>query len=69
MGTLSDRELAVLRLVAAGHSNQEIADALFLAVGTVKKHTHNIYGKLGVRSRTGALRAAAEQGLLASSAE
>jgi LuxR family transcriptional regulator, maltose regulon positive regulatory protein len=66
MGTLSDRELAVLRLIAAGHSNQEIANALFLAVGTVKKHTHNIYGKLGVRSRTGALRAAAEQGLLAS---
>jgi LuxR family transcriptional regulator, maltose regulon positive regulatory protein len=69
MGTLSDRELAVLRLIAAGHSNQEIADALFLAVGTVKKHTHNIYGKLGVRSRTAAVRAAGEQGLLGSSAE
>lgn len=61
---LSDREVAVLRLVAAGHSNQQIAKALFLAVGTVKKHTHNIYGKLGVSNRTAAVNAARELGLL-----
>jgi LuxR family transcriptional regulator, maltose regulon positive regulatory protein len=62
---LTERELAVLRLVAAGHSNQEIADALFLAVGTVKKHTHNIYGKLGVTSRTAAVQAGRDLGVLA----
>ncbi len=61
---LSDRELAVLRLVAAGRTNEEIAGALFLAVGTVKKHTHNIYGKLGVRNRTGAVEVARRTGLL-----
>ncbi len=49
---LSDRELEVLRLLAAGKSNQEIADALILALGTVKKHLNNIFGKLGVESRT-----------------
>jgi LuxR family maltose regulon positive regulatory protein len=49
---LSDRELEVLRLLAAGKSNQAIADALILAVGTVKKHLNNIFGKLGVESRT-----------------
>jgi DNA-binding NarL/FixJ family response regulator len=48
---LSARELTVLRLLAAGHTNQQIADTLFLAVGSIKKHTHNIYGKLGVTSR------------------
>jgi LuxR family transcriptional regulator, maltose regulon positive regulatory protein len=62
--TLSERELAVLRLVAAGRTNREIGKALFLAEGTVKKHTHNIYGKLGVRNRTGAVDAARREGLL-----
>ena len=61
---LSDRELQVLRLVAAGLSNQQIGDELFLAVGTVKKHTHNVYGKLGVRSRTQAVARAKELGIL-----
>jgi LuxR family maltose regulon positive regulatory protein len=49
---LSERELEVLRLIAAGKSNREIAEALVLAVGTVKKHISNIFGKLGVSSRT-----------------
>ena len=66
---LSDRELAVLRLIAAGHSNEEIGRALYIAVGTVKKHTHNIYRKLGVRRRTAAVREAREQGLLAAEQE
>ncbi len=61
---LSDRELEVLRLVAAGLSNQQIGDELFLAVGTVKKHTHNIYGKLGARSRTQAVNRARDLGIL-----
>ena len=66
---LSDRELAVLRLIAAGHSNEEIGRALYIAVGTVKKHTHNIYRKLGVRRRTAAVREARKQGLLAAEQE
>ncbi len=49
---LSERELEILRLVAEGNSNQQIADALFIATGTVKKHLNNIFGKLGVQSRT-----------------
>jgi LuxR family maltose regulon positive regulatory protein len=53
--SLSARELEVLRLLAAGRSNQEIADALVLALGTVKKHLNNIFGKLGVSSRTQAV--------------
>jgi LuxR family maltose regulon positive regulatory protein len=47
----SDRELEILRLVASGSSNQEIADKLFVAVSTVKWHVNNIFGKLGVKSR------------------
>ena len=52
---LSERELEVLRLIAAGLSNREIADELYIAVGTVKRHINHIYGKLGVHSRTQAL--------------
>lgn len=62
---LSERELEVLRLIAAGHSNREIANTLYLATGTVKKHVNNIYTKLGVNSRTQALVRARELGLLA----
>jgi LuxR family maltose regulon positive regulatory protein len=57
---LSQRELEVLRLVAAGLSNREIADALFVSVNTVKTHLQRIYGKLGVRSRTAAVTRAQE---------
>ncbi|HMN27068.1 MAG TPA: LuxR C-terminal-related transcriptional regulator, partial [Caldilineaceae bacterium] len=52
---LSERELEVLRHVAAGLSNQQAAERLVVTVGTVKKHLANIYGKLGVESRTQAL--------------
>jgi predicted ATPase/DNA-binding CsgD family transcriptional regulator len=52
---LSERELEVLALIAQGLSNREIAQHLFLSTGTVKVHTRNIYGKLGVGSRTQAL--------------
>jgi LuxR family maltose regulon positive regulatory protein len=61
---LSPRELDVLRLVAAGLTNQAIADRLFIAVSTVKSHTHSIYGKLGVRNRTQAIAQARTLGLL-----
>lgn len=52
---LSEREFEILQLIAAGQSNEEIAQTLVIAVGTVKKHINNIYGKLGVHSRTQAL--------------
>ncbi len=61
---LSERELEVLRRVAAGYSNQEIAQELVVAVSTVKKHINNIYGKLEVGSRTQAVARARELGLL-----
>jgi DNA-binding NarL/FixJ family response regulator len=57
---LSDRELEVLRLLADGRSNREIAATLFLAEGTVKNHVTNVLAKLGARDRTqAALRARA----------
>lgn len=61
---LSERELEILRLIASGKSNQEISSSLFLAIGTVKKHTNNIYGKLGAGSRTQAVARARELGIL-----
>jgi LuxR family maltose regulon positive regulatory protein len=61
---LSERELEVLALLAEGLSNREIADKLFVSVGTVKTHVHNIYGKLGVGGRTQATAEARELGLL-----
>ncbi|HVO71087.1 MAG TPA: LuxR C-terminal-related transcriptional regulator [Aggregatilineaceae bacterium] len=66
---LSARELEVLRLIADGLSNQEIAQRLFLSLRTVKYHSGNIYGKLGVKNRTQALRKARELGLLSGSAD
>jgi ATP/maltotriose-dependent transcriptional regulator MalT len=63
---LSERELEVLKLVAEGLSNQEIAARLYLSLRTIKFHTGNIYGKLGVKSRTEALSRARDLGLLSS---
>jgi len=48
---LTQRQLAVLELLAQNKSNQEIADELFLGIGTVKNHVHNILVKIGVNSR------------------
>jgi DNA-binding NarL/FixJ family response regulator len=61
---LTEREREVLRLVASGFSNREIAQALFVAEGTVKNHVSNILTKMGVRDRTRAVIKAAERGLL-----
>ena len=61
---LSEREVEILRLIASGASNREIAATVFLAEGTVKNHVTNILGKLGVRDRTQATIKAAELGLL-----
>ncbi len=50
--SLSERELEVLRLVAAGRSNRQVADQLVVSLSTVKSHVHNISGKLGTQNRT-----------------
>ncbi len=52
---LTEREIEVLQLIAAGQSNKETAESLVVTVGTVKKHLSNIFGKLGVNSRTQAV--------------
>ncbi|MCP4357531.1 MAG: response regulator transcription factor [Chloroflexi bacterium] len=62
--SLTEREFEVLHLIAAGLSNQEIADRLFVGVSTVKKHINHLYGKLGVKSRTQAIARARELKLL-----
>jgi predicted ATPase/DNA-binding CsgD family transcriptional regulator len=61
---LTPRELEVLRLVAAGRSNREIADALFISVPTVKSHVTNVLGKLDLPSRSAATAYAHTHGLL-----
>lgn len=61
---LSARELEVLRLLAEGLSNAEIAERIVVGVGTVKTHAINVYRKLAVKSRTQAIARARELGLL-----
>jgi LuxR family maltose regulon positive regulatory protein len=61
---LSDRELEILRLIASGASNAEIASSLFIALSTVKSHANHLFGKLGVNSRTQAIVRAQELALL-----
>ena len=62
----SDREREVLELIAEGLTNPEIAARLYLSLNTVKTHTRNIYGKLGVHNRTQAVTQARTSGLLTS---
>jgi len=61
---ISERELEVLRLIAEGHSNQEIADRLVVALSTVKTHVNNLYSKLDVTNRVQAVSRAQELNLL-----
>jgi LuxR family maltose regulon positive regulatory protein len=63
---LSERELEVLELIAEGFTNREIASRLYLSLNTVKGHSRNIYGKLGVHSRTQAVARARALGMLSS---
>jgi len=62
--TLSERELEVLRLMAKGKSNKEIASALFISEGTVKSHGKSIFAKMNVSSRTEAVTEATRRGFL-----
>ena len=62
--SLSERELEVLRLVASGASNREIAKKLYITEGTVKNHISNVLRKLGLRDRTQAALYAQEHGWL-----
>jgi len=64
MDPISERELEVLHLMAAGLSNREIAEKLFISLNTVKTHTKNINSKLDVNSRIKAVARAKEMGLL-----
>jgi LuxR family maltose regulon positive regulatory protein len=61
---LSDREIEVLRHIALGSTNQEIAQQLVLSLYTIKSHARNIYSKLGVKNRTQAVARARLLGLL-----
>jgi DNA-binding NarL/FixJ family response regulator len=61
---LSGREVEILRLVARGYNNREIADALAIAEGTVKNYISSILSKMGVRDRTRAVLKALEEGFL-----
>ena len=61
---LSERELDVLKLIAKGCSNQEIADQLYISIHTVKTHSSNLYSKLDVKRRTQAVTRAKELGLV-----
>jgi DNA-binding NarL/FixJ family response regulator len=66
--SLTPRELGILRLVAAGATNREIAQQLWITRQTVKFHLSNIYRKLGVNNRTGACRYAHLNGMMAPAA-
>jgi two-component system response regulator DesR len=60
---LTDRESEILRLIASGATNREIAAALYLSPHTVKEHTSRLYRKLGARNRTDAVQRAQRMGL------
>lgn len=64
LDSLTEREQEILSLIAQGQSNRQIADALFISVGTVKGHVNHIFGKLDVKNRTQALVRARDLNLL-----
>jgi ATP/maltotriose-dependent transcriptional regulator MalT len=61
---LTKRELSILKRLETGLSNKEIAEAIFVSEGTLKWHLHNVYGKLDVKNRTGAMARARVLGIL-----
>jgi LuxR family maltose regulon positive regulatory protein len=61
---LTARELEILRLLASGASNQQIADRLVIGIGTVKAHLNHIFGKLHARNRVDAIAKARKLGLI-----
>ena len=61
---LSERELAILRLLAGELSQREIGSQLYVSINTVKSHTRSIFRKLGVTTRAGAVERGRELGLL-----
>jgi LuxR family transcriptional regulator, maltose regulon positive regulatory protein len=63
LNPLSEQELRVLNLIVMGKSNQEIAEELFISIGTAKWHVHNVFQKLGVNNRPQAIALAREMGL------
>jgi DNA-binding NarL/FixJ family response regulator len=63
-GLLSPRELKVLRLISQGRSNRQIAEEAHRSINTIEAQLKSIYRKLNVQSRTQAVRAAAQKGLL-----
>jgi DNA-binding CsgD family transcriptional regulator len=62
-GALSQREIEVLRLLASGHSNQQIADELVISLNTVRRHVSNIYDKTGAANRAQATAYAKDHGI------
>jgi LuxR family transcriptional regulator, maltose regulon positive regulatory protein len=61
---LTKRELSILKRLESDLSNKEIAEAIFVSEGTIKWHLHNVYGKLNVKNRTGAMTRARALGIL-----
>jgi LuxR family maltose regulon positive regulatory protein len=61
---LTKRELSILKRLESGLSNKEIAEAIFVSEGTLKWHLHNVYGKLNVKNRPGAMARARTLGIL-----
>jgi two-component system, NarL family, response regulator len=61
---LTEKELQILQRIAQGSSNKQIAREIFVSEGTVKFHSNSIYGKLGVASRTEAVKVAIARGLI-----
>ena len=61
---LTKRELSILKRLETGLSNKEIAEAIFVSEGTLKWHLHNVYGKLSVKNRPGAMARARALGIL-----
>jgi LuxR family maltose regulon positive regulatory protein len=61
---LTKRELSILKRLETGLSNKEIAEAIFVSEGTLKWHLHNVYSKLNVKNRTGAMARGRALGIL-----